>query len=28
VMLANVMGASVRARGFPVRVVHRDLKLG
>jgi UPF0042 nucleotide-binding protein len=28
VMLANAVGASVRRRGFPVRVVHRDLKLG
>jgi RNase adapter protein RapZ len=28
VMLANAVGVSVRARGFPVRVVHRDLKLG
>jgi UPF0042 nucleotide-binding protein len=28
VMLANAVGASVRERGFPVRVVHRDLKLG
>jgi RNase adapter protein RapZ len=28
VMLANAVGAAVRARGFPVRVVHRDLKLG
>jgi UPF0042 nucleotide-binding protein len=28
VMLANAVGASVRARGFPVRVVHRDLRQG
>jgi UPF0042 nucleotide-binding protein len=28
VMLANAVGAAVRERGFPVRVVHRDLKLG
>jgi UPF0042 nucleotide-binding protein len=26
VMLANAIGADVRKRGFPVRVVHRDLK--
>jgi UPF0042 nucleotide-binding protein len=28
VMLANAVGAAVRERGFPVRIVHRDLKLG
>jgi UPF0042 nucleotide-binding protein len=28
VMLANAVGAAVRKRGFPVRVVHRDLRLG
>jgi RNase adapter protein RapZ len=28
VMLANAVGAAVRKRGFPVRVYHRDLKLG
>jgi UPF0042 nucleotide-binding protein len=28
VMLANAVGAAVRGRGFPVRVVHRDLKQG
>jgi UPF0042 nucleotide-binding protein len=28
VMLANAVGAAVRKRGFPVRVVHRDLKVG
>jgi RNase adapter protein RapZ len=28
VMLANAVGAAVRKRGFPVRVVHRDLKTG
>jgi RNase adapter protein RapZ len=28
VMLANAIGAAVRERGFPVRVVHRDLKQG
>ncbi len=28
VMLANAVGAAVKERGFPVRVVHRDLKLG
>jgi UPF0042 nucleotide-binding protein len=28
VMLANAIGSSVRKRGFPVRVVHRDLKQG
>jgi UPF0042 nucleotide-binding protein len=28
VMLANAIGAAVRRRGFPVRVVHRDLKQG
>jgi UPF0042 nucleotide-binding protein len=28
VMLANAVGAAVRKRGFPVRVVHRDLKAG
>jgi UPF0042 nucleotide-binding protein len=28
VMLANAVGAAVRKRGFPVRVVHRDLKQG
>ena len=28
VMLANEVGASVRTRGFPVRVSHRDLKQG
>ncbi len=26
VMLANAIGADVRRRGFPVRIVHRDLK--
>ncbi len=26
VMLANAIGSAVRKRGFPVRVVHRDLK--
>jgi UPF0042 nucleotide-binding protein len=28
VMLANAVGAAVRERGFPVRIVHRDLRLG
>jgi len=28
VMLANAIGAAVRKRSFPVRVVHRDLNLG
>ncbi|HSD28355.1 MAG TPA: RNase adapter RapZ [Vicinamibacteria bacterium] len=28
VMLANAIGSAVRRRGFPVRVVHRDLKQG
>jgi UPF0042 nucleotide-binding protein len=28
VMLANAVGAAVRKKGFPVRVVHRDLRLG
>ena len=28
VMLANAVGAAVRKRGFPVRVVHRDLRQG
>jgi len=28
VMLANAVGASVRKRGYPVRVSHRDLKQG
>jgi UPF0042 nucleotide-binding protein len=28
VMLANAVGAAVRGRGFPVRIVHRDLKQG
>jgi UPF0042 nucleotide-binding protein len=28
VMLANAVGTAVRKRGFPVRVYHRDLKLG
>jgi UPF0042 nucleotide-binding protein len=28
VMLANAVGTAVRKRGFPVRVVHRDLKVG
>jgi UPF0042 nucleotide-binding protein len=28
VMLANEVGAAVRKKGFPVRVYHRDLKLG
>jgi len=28
VMLANAVGAAVRKRGSPVRVVHRDLRLG
>jgi hypothetical protein len=27
-MLANAVGTAVRKRGFPVRVVHRDLKVG
>ena len=28
VMLANAVGASVRTRGYPVRVYHRDLRQG
>ena len=28
VMIANALGAAVRARGFPVRVYHRDVKQG
>jgi UPF0042 nucleotide-binding protein len=28
VMLANAVGAAVRKKGLPVRVSHRDLKLG
>jgi UPF0042 nucleotide-binding protein len=28
VMLANAVGAAVRKKGLPVRVYHRDLKLG